>query len=352
MAASHRGRAAVPWRVAGAGARPWLASRRSLRAAPVARKSAPELFPPEPIRLPWLVLAARWRRGHRAQQHNGGDSHTNRRSAEISENNTVSECARWMPGQWPSLSATTRSLLCWCCLKNPGYWPGLGVRRSECFEAVLCHRFPQPAQGGVRIGGVGIENQSRRLLIWKSPRGQRRGDPLSKLNEYLAWLSPIWAWLSSLGGWVTAATSGAIAAWLLTYIRDRFNRPKLEIEVNHDLGSIVETDTRGGAQMQKHARLIVRNTGRTMAKNCCASIDYFKRGTEYSFRDDMIDLGWSHSPGAAYEFHLRAYADNAAPVDFSCRVKVGRTFRDLTIEPCEDPRPRNARWRSRRGGKW
>ena len=220
------------------------------------------------------------------------------------------------------------------------------------------------------------------------------------MREYLAWLSPLAAWLSPLGQWVTAATSGAIAAWLLTYVRERFNRPKLVIEINHDLGSVVESDTRGGVQAQKHARVIVRNTGRAMAKNCCASIDYLKRkggptGTEYIFKEDMIDLGWSHSPGgtknipsrgfwrldiarneisrvnletknhsankfavgvasptrllhhlmmdAEYELHLRAYADNAAPADFSCRVKVGKTFHDLTIEQCHDPRPTDAR---------
>jgi hypothetical protein len=46
---------------------------------------------------------------------------------------------------------------------------------------------------------------------------------------------------------------------------------------------------------------------------------------------------------AVYEVHLHAYADNAAAVNFSCRIKAGKTLHDLTIEPCKDPRPRAAR---------
>ncbi len=46
---------------------------------------------------------------------------------------------------------------------------------------------------------------------------------------------------------------------------------------------------------------------------------------------------------ATYEMHIRAYADNAAPAEYSCRIRVGTTFRDLTFEPRDDPRPPDRR---------
>lgn len=46
---------------------------------------------------------------------------------------------------------------------------------------------------------------------------------------------------------------------------------------------------------------------------------------------------------ATYEIHIRVYADNAAPAECSCRIKVGTTFSDLGLEPCADPRPRDHR---------
>ncbi len=46
---------------------------------------------------------------------------------------------------------------------------------------------------------------------------------------------------------------------------------------------------------------------------------------------------------ATYEMHIRPYADNAAPAEISCRITVGNTYRDLTLERCGDPRPRDER---------
>jgi hypothetical protein len=83
--------------------------------------------------------------------------------------------------------------------------------------------------------------------------------------------------ISLIGSWFVAATSGAIAAWILGFVRDHWNRPLLDVEINNDLGSIVETETTDRLTRQKYARLVVRNNGRTMAHNCCASIDYLKR---------------------------------------------------------------------------
>jgi hypothetical protein len=207
--------------------------------------------------------------------------------------------------------------------------------------------------------------------------------------------------LSPLGSWFVAASTGAISAWVLNYIREIWNRPKLQLAIDTDGGSVVETETAQNDQM-RYARLIVRNRGRTLAKNCRASIDYIRRsdpsGSQYAFRTDLIDLKWSlleqsatlfHVPSggyrmldvgytrisasqfaagnlhssifwidgaiipnrlapelkmnAAYEMHIRAYADNASPAEFSCRVVVGPTFRDLTFVSCDDPRPRELR---------
>jgi hypothetical protein len=214
--------------------------------------------------------------------------------------------------------------------------------------------------------------------------------------EFIGWL------FSSLASWITAATSGAVAAWFLTVFRDRWRRPRLALEIDIDRGSVVETKTLDGARHQKWARLVVHNQGGTLAKNCCASIDYIKRidptGSHYVFRSDLVDLNWSllieprtllHVPlgghrlldvghtdisdadltankvsgtrfsiaganipqrliaefrmNATYEMHIRAYADNAAPVEYSCRIQVRNTFRDLSFEPCSDPRPRDQR---------
>jgi hypothetical protein len=197
------------------------------------------------------------------------------------------------------------------------------------------------------------------------------------------------SFLSLVGTWVTAATSGAIAAWLLTYVRERYVRPKLRIEINNDLGSTVETDTTDLKTKTRYLRLIVRNDGRTMAKNCCAVIEYVKRtdpiGAELIFRTDLLDLKWSmsgqtmrHIPARGYrlvdlahcmiaavdltagnhgatriwidaeqvpqrlidelkmntkyEIHLRVYGDNAAPVAFSCRINVGSRLETLNFE--------------------
>jgi hypothetical protein len=207
--------------------------------------------------------------------------------------------------------------------------------------------------------------------------------------------------LSSLGIWAVAASTGAVAGWTLNYIRERWNRPKLELTVDHECGSVVETETNAGDR-QKYARLVVHNRGRTLARNCCAFIDYIKRtdptGSHYVFRSDLLNLNWSllreaarilHVPSrgyrlldvghthisesdfsaakfdksifwidgeiipnrllpelrmnTTYEMHIRAYADNAAPAELSCRVILGNTFRDLTFEPYSDPRPRDQR---------
>jgi hypothetical protein len=163
---------------------------------------------------------------------------------------------------------------------------------------------------------------------------------------------------------------------------------------------LVETEKTDRLTRQKYARLVVRNNGRTMAHNCCAAIDYLKRtdpaGTHFIFRTDLIDLKWSlshvpttlrHVPvhgyrlldvahssiskddlnagkhgsnvfwidgdiipqrlvdefrmDADYEFHAWIYGDNAAPIEYSFRVKAGRTLHDLVIEPCADPRPQS-----------
>jgi hypothetical protein len=203
--------------------------------------------------------------------------------------------------------------------------------------------------------------------------------------------------LSSLGSWFVAASTGAIAAWVLNLSRERWNRPRLKVEIDLGRGSVVEVETDQGVR-QTYARLVVHNRGRTLAKNCCACIDYIRRtdptGTHFVFPTDLIDLKWSlllqattvfHVPSrgyrlldvghthisaqdfaannshktifwidgaiipnrlvpelrmnATYEMHIRVYADNAVPVEFSCRIRLGATFRDLAFEPCDDPRP-------------
>jgi hypothetical protein len=200
-----------------------------------------------------------------------------------------------------------------------------------------------------------------------------------------------------LGSWIAVASAGALAAWLLTYVREKWNRPRLSLAIDGRGGSLVAAETMGKDQTI-YARLIVRNRGRTLAKNCCAAIDYIKRidpGSHYEFATDLIDLKWSllekpvtffnvpsggyrlvdvgHTHisasdfasqklnysmfwidgailpnrlipelkmNAAYEMHIRAYADNATPVEFSCRITVGTTFRDISLVPCGDPRPK------------
>jgi hypothetical protein len=207
--------------------------------------------------------------------------------------------------------------------------------------------------------------------------------------------------LSLIGSWFVAASTGAIAGWVLSLIRERWNRPRLQVAIDVGRGSVVETATSRGDH-QTYARLFVHNRGRTLAQNCCVSIDHIKRtdpqGTNVVFATDVIDLKWSlqvnpstvfHVPSrgyrlidvghtnvsaadfdenqqspsnfwidgaiipnrlipefrmnATYEMHLRAYADNAASAEFSCRIKLGNTFRDLTLERCDDPRPRDQR---------
>lgn len=206
---------------------------------------------------------------------------------------------------------------------------------------------------------------------------------------------------AGIGSWLVAASTGAISAWVLNFIREIWSRPRLQLAIDSEGGSVVETeDTENG--QTRYARIAVCNLGRTLARNCCASIDYIKRtdptGSQYVFRSDLIDLKWSllkqsatlfHIPSggyrlldvghthisvsefvarkfdsagfwidgdiipnrlapelkmnAKYEMHVRAYADNASPVEFSCRLEVGATFRDLTLVACDDPRPRELR---------
>jgi hypothetical protein len=227
----------------------------------------------------------------------------------------------------------------------------------------------------------------------------------------------MWTLLSSLGNWamsvsatfgawVTAASTGAIAAWVMNLLRELWSRPRLEIAIDLGLGSVVETSVTGENEEEiarrTYARVVVRNRGRTLAKDCCAVIDYIKRtnpaAADYVFRSDQIDLYWTllreastvlHVPArgyrlldvghteifenqltagnfhnssfridgailpnrlipelrmnATYDMHIRTYADNAAPVEMSCRLTVGNTFRDVTFQPCDDPRPREQR---------
>jgi len=192
-------------------------------------------------------------------------------------------------------------------------------------------------------------------------------------------------------GWAIAAATGAAAAWIFERTRTHFCRPILRAVIDHELGSLVETETTDGLQKQKYARIIVHNDGLTMAKNCCACIDFIKRedprGSNYAFRSDLIDLNWAVSSSsknipsrsykildvvhtqiskneatrdtafyidgripyrlarelkaqAGYELHVLIYADNAAPTDISCRINVGSDWTELHIEPCSDPRPR------------
>lgn len=217
------------------------------------------------------------------------------------------------------------------------------------------------------------------------------------------WLSLLGSGIvAALGSWVAAASTGAMAGWVLSYIRDRWTRPRLKVEIDLARGSVVETETTPERDRRTYARLVVRNRGRTLAKNCCVCIDYIRAtdpaGMNFEFPTDLIDLKWSllvqattvlHVPSrgyrlldvghtyiaaadfdannfersgfwidgaiipnrltpalrmnATYEMHIRAYADNAAPAEFSCRIILGTTFRDLTFEPCDDPRPRNRR---------
>ncbi len=229
---------------------------------------------------------------------------------------------------------------------------------------------------------------------------------LSSLGSWVSGLfSALGSWVSglfsALGSWVVAASTGAIAAWVLSLIRERWTRPRLKVEIELRRSPVVKDQTTDGART-KYARLVVHNQGRTLAKNCCAYIDYIKRtdptGSHYEFCSDLIDLKWSlltvattvfHVPSrgyrlldvghtyitaedflakkldnskfwingaiipnrlvpelrmnATYEMHIRAYADNAAPAEYSCRIRVGTTFCDLTFEPCDDPRPRDQR---------
>jgi hypothetical protein len=206
---------------------------------------------------------------------------------------------------------------------------------------------------------------------------------------------------TAIGPWFAAASTGAIAAWVLTYCREQWNRPKLHIAIDNNAGSVVETDDIAGNK-SRYARLVIRNRGATLAKNCCVSIDYIKRtdptGSDFVFRTDLIDLKWSllekpvttfnvsskghrlvdvghtyiaksdfdaqqlHKSGfwidgaiiplrlkdelkmnATYEIHVRAYADNASPQELSCLIDVGDTFRKMTFERCNDPRPQALR---------
>lgn len=188
-----------------------------------------------------------------------------------------------------------------------------------------------------------------------------------------------------LGSWFAAASTGAIAAWGLNFFRDRWARPRLDITIDYDRGSVVETLTIDGAAHHKYARLVVRNRGGSLAKNCRASIDYIRRtdpaASHFHFRSDLVDLKWSllteartafdiplrgyrlldvgHTyisnadvvaknlsnskfwidgailperllaelrMNANYEIHIQAHADNAAPVEFSCRIRLEAPF--------------------------
>jgi hypothetical protein len=181
---------------------------------------------------------------------------------------------------------------------------------------------------------------------------------------------------------------GAVVAWILTWARDYFRRPVLGPSVDHRFGSLVETTTVNAKVRQKYARIVVRNNGRSMALNAAMTVDYVKRidpeGTEFVFSTDLIDLPWSNGMAnkipaksrrlvdvvsnqqevnassenflfgfaspvpvrlanelktpAAYELHALVYADNCKPAELSFRVKVGRTWDELEIESCSDPR--------------
>jgi hypothetical protein len=193
-----------------------------------------------------------------------------------------------------------------------------------------------------------------------------------------------WDWLSPIGGWITAASTGAISAWVLNWLRDVWNRPVLQLAIDLKGGSVVQMDM----PPTRYARVIVRNRGRTLARSCCVFVDYIRRtdpaGSPYVFHSDLLDLQWSllrsdttvlniasggyrlldvafTSDGdppkfciaallpnrlipelkmnALYEIHMLAYADNASSKEFSCRIAVGATHTDLTIERCDDPRP-------------
>jgi hypothetical protein len=205
-----------------------------------------------------------------------------------------------------------------------------------------------------------------------------------------------WGWLFPVGlSWITAASTGAISAWVLNLLRDIWSRPRLRLSIDHS--AVVEMQE----PPQRYARLTVRNEGRSLAKGCCALVDYIKRtdptGAHWVFHNDLLDLKWSAllsdttilnvaSGGyrlldvgvifipkesteprfsipalvhpirllpelrmnAEYEVHIRAYGDNAAPAEFSCRMRVGRSLSDLTIERCDDPRPPQERGAARR----
>jgi hypothetical protein len=114
-------------------------------------------------------------------------------------------------------------------------------------------------------------------------------------------------WFSSLGSWAVAASTGAIAAWVLSFIRELWNRPVLRIAIDLGRGSVVESETTEKVPV-KHARLVVDNRGKTLARNCCACIDYMKRidptGSHYVFRSDLIDLGWSMLREGATVLHV------------------------------------------------
>src|SRR5271169_1796570 len=89
---------------------------------------------------------------------------------------------------------------------------------------------------------------------------------------------------------------GAVVAWILTSARDFCRRPVLAPSIDHQLGSLVET-TADQSIRQKYARLVVRNTGRSMALNAVAVLDYIRRldreGTQYVFSSDLITMNWS-----------------------------------------------------------
>jgi len=135
----------------------------------------------------------------------------------------------------------------------------------------------------------------------------RYPDIFQQMLSSLGIVAAISEMLSLLGSWVAAASTGAIAAWVLSFIRERWNRPVLEVEIDLERGSVVETSTVQEAQ-QKYARLVVHNRGRTLAKNCCGSVDYIKRTdpaqSHYVFRSDLIDLIWSLSHPANTVFHV------------------------------------------------
>src|SRR5580700_3526706 len=79
------------------------------------------------------------------------------------------------------------------------------------------------------------------------------------LSSFGSWAVIVLSSLGSvLGSWVAAASTGAIAAWVLNFVRDRWSRPRLKVVIDLRRGSVVEDHTTDGART-KYARLVVQN---------------------------------------------------------------------------------------------